>query len=126
MSDLTVHQPTYCCYSLGVTAAMVPICLPQTLVAPHAQDGVLHHYVAPEGVALLLARVPLVCLCSALWTLGALLECVYHHAKLGYLFEQVVQRATVLSAWVRHSHVVLTRLGKQHNPSAHQPRYGRV
>ncbi len=48
MSDLTVHQPTYSCYSLSVTldAAMVAVGLPQTVIATHTQDGVFYDYAA--------------------------------------------------------------------------------
>src|SRR5437762_10490813 len=48
MSDLTIHQPSHSRHSLGVTldVAMMTVCLPQSLVAPHTQDGVLHHYAA--------------------------------------------------------------------------------
>jgi len=98
----------------------------------------IHSHLALDGVTFLLATVPtvsfLLLLLALLWSgsisylgsLYALLEAVNHHRKLWKVGEQLVESASMLTTWVRHSHGVTTNLGQHRQHSSEQARHSGV
>jgi hypothetical protein len=94
----------------------------------------VHSYLALDGVAPLLARIPLVSFFAVLpigrvWSLRSLhslLKGIDHHRKLRQVAQQLIEVAPVFASRVWHFHRILARLGKHRQDTSEQARYSRV